>query len=306
MKKPGLLILIIICLIIFFTTLTAGILLTARVIGTDNLFDPGKLSDRFAQLADRFGHFNLAPGFGRTFNLDEVKDLDLTDIETVEIISVSEELQVTAGEKAYARLSGSYRSFGSELVWVAEQFGSTLKIHIRYPRIGIVSNKLNLDVQIPSSFDGMVKITTVSASCSLPDLVDYAWKSLDIHSVSGDIHVAQGDIDQISLVSVSGKIRIDQANGRLTGRTTSGDLEITYKTFHLSTLSSVSGSVMVDLPADADGQFEFTSVSGDFQNDGMPLSLENQQNRKSSGTFGQGGELIKVQTTSGDLVMKSH
>ena len=304
MKKPGLLILIIICLIVFFTTLTAGILLTIRVVGPEQLFDPGKLSGRIAELTDRFGHINLAPGFGRTLSLDERKDLDLTDIESIEIISISEEVRVTTGEQAYAHLSGTYRTFGSELVWMTEQSGSSMKIYIRYPRFGMVGNHLSLSVQIPAAYDGMVKINTVSASCDLPDLVDYSWKSLDIHSVSGAIRVAQGDFNQITLVTVSGKIEIGQVNGRLTARSTSGDIDLSYAVFHLSTISTVSGSVLVELPGDADGSFEFTSVSGDFRNEGMPLSQENLQNRKSSGVFGEGGELLDVNTTSGDLVLQ--
>lgn len=306
MKRPGLLILIIICLIVFFTTLTAGILLTIRVIGPDQLFEPGKLSGRLADLTERFGHFNLAPGFGRTFSLDERRDLDLTDIEAIEIISISEEVRVTSGEQAYAHLSGTYRTFGSELVWMTEESGSSLKIYIRYPRIGLVGNNLDLLVQIPASFDGLVKITTVSASSSLPDLVDYSWKSLDIHSVSGAILVAQGDVDLINLVTVSGKIEVNQVNSSLSARSTSGDIVLNYKRFHQSTISTVSGSVWVDLPVDADGTFEFTSISGDFRNEGMALSQENLQNRKSSGVFGDGGELLDVSTTSGNLVLKKH
>lgn len=306
MKKTGLVVLIIVCLIVFFTTITGGILLAVQNFGSAGLFDPAQYVSKISALLDKYSQINSIPGWGQAYELDETRNLDLTGIDTVEIITVSEPLVVTAGDNAFAHLSGDYRTFGAKLAWVTEKKGSLLSIHTRYPRVGILRSSLNLAVQIPASYTGSVKITTISASCVLPDDAAYLWKKLDIHTVSGRIDVANGEFGEISFGTVSGDVEIDQLNAPLSGGTTSGAINLNFRVFHVATLHTISGTVRVDLPADADGKFEFSSVSGDFQNDGMPLSLESQQNRKSSGTFGQGGDVLRVQTTSGNLVMSHH
>lgn len=306
MKRPSLVVLIIVCLIVFFTTITGGILLAMRNFGSAGLFDPAQYINKISALLDKYSQVNFIPGWGQAYEFDETRNLDLTDVDAVEIITVSEDLVVTTGDNAFAHLSGSYRTFGAKLEWVTEKTGSTLSIHTRYPRVGMLRSNLNLAVQIPASFTGSVKITTVSASCVLSDDVACLWKKLDINSVSGKIDVARGEFGEMSFGTVSGSVKIDQLNAPLSGKTVSGAINLSFRIFHAATLNTVSGAVRVDLPSDAQGNFEFSSVSGNFRNDGMPLSQESQKNRKFSGTFGQGGDMLRVQTTSGNLVMNQH
>jgi hypothetical protein len=304
MKKPGLVIFIILCLIIFFTTLTAGVLLTLRTVGWNDLLDQTQLQERLNNLSGYLNIISLIPGTRETFTVDELRQLDLSDVRAVEIAGVSETITVySAGDTASARLHGTYRSF-SPVVWVTEKQGDTLKIHVEYARTGLFSNTLAYTIHIPSTYTGTVKVNSVSGKVILPDQDRLAWSDLSVNTVSGAISLAGGDLAALSCNSVSGHVDLAGATGTVQINTTSGNITVTYEQLRDSKFRSISGSVRLALPDTADCSIDFATISGQFTNQGLSISVQKQENRRLTGTIGQGQYRLDVNTTSGDLAMR--
>lgn len=305
MKKTGLIILIVICLIVFLTTLTGGVLLTIRTIGWQRLLDQSQVRNRLDALVEQFGFPEEWSLRRQSFSIDEQLTLDLTGIRTIEIKGVSESIVVrpTAGAGS-AVLTGTYRA-RSPIRWIAETQGDILKIYTDWPRFGALFSDLSIRVDIPRSFAGFVKINSVSGTVTLPDR-QADWQALTIGTVSGGIRVENASFADISASSVSGAIDLSQIRGTVSSKTTSGSITLHYLTFQKSSIRSVSGSVELTIPADSSVQVSYTTVSGRFKNQDIPLTVISQTSRKLEGRIGIGKLPLSVATTSGDLLIKGH
>lgn len=306
MKKTGLVVLIVICLIIFFSTLIAGSLLTIRTIGWSDLMDHTRLQERLTTILQKFRFLENYTGLSDTLSIDETRALDLTGIKTIEIAAVSENVRLNAaGEQATAQLKGSYRSWSSTLTWVVEKQGDVLKIHTKFPPLGLFNSDLQIFVQIPASFTGKVKVSTISGSCDLPDDVAYAWSHFEFSGISGSLSVARADMTAITCSSISGRLVLSQLTASVDGQTTSGAMALQYAAFRETNLKSISGSVRIVMPEQSNCAVDFSTVSGSFTNDGLSISIDKQGNRHFTGTIGDGSEKLTVHTTSGNLVMSN-
>ncbi len=307
MKRTGLIIVIVICFVVLIASSTAGILLTIRTIGWSNLADPAAWQNQIGTWLQDIPAWEHINNLGQQLSIDETRELDLEGIDAIEISAVSEQVRLlTAGDHAYAQLKGSYRSFTQSISWIVEKQGSTLKIHTRYPRFGLLSGDLSFIVQIPASYTGNVRVNAVSGSCVLPDDTACAWSTFRFSGVSGDLTIARADMDQLNFSSVSGKITITQANCKINGQTTSSAVNIGYSVFQTSKINTISGDVNLDLPQKTDCALEYTTVSGNFTQNGLTFTDINENKRKVTGTLGQGGSVLDVNTTSGHLFMSGH
>lgn len=305
MKKTGLIVLIVICLIVFLTTLTGGVLLTIRTIGWQRLLDQSQMQNRLDALYERFSLPEDWSLQRQSFSIDEQLTLDLSGIRTIEIKGISESIMVrpTAGS-GNAVLTGTYRA-RSPIRWIAETQGDVLKIYTAWPRFGVLFSDLSIHVDIPRSFTGSVKINSVSGAVTLPDR-QADWQALDIGTVSGGIRVENASFAEISAGSVSGAIDIRKISGTVNSKTTSGSISLYYLTFRESSIRSVSGSVELSIPASSSVQVSYTTVSGSFRNQDIPLTVISQSSRKLEARVGTGQLPLTVATTSGDLLIRGH
>jgi hypothetical protein len=303
MKKTGLIVTIVICLIIFFTTLTSGVLLTIRTIGWQDLLDQSKIQDRLHNIIERFDFMADLPT-REQFNIDETKTLDLTNIKAIEISGVSESITVhaTAGTGS-ATLKGSYRAI-SPIGWVVEAQGDVLKIYSPYPRFGVLYSNLSMTVAIPQTYAGTVKVSSVSGAVSLPDAQPVDWSQLDVSTVSGGIRVENAAFDAIKASSVSGAVVMKQITGTVDCKTTSGAIALDYIDYKTSTVRSVSGAIQIALPAQSSVNISYTTVSGRFTNQDLQITVVTQTSRKLDGRIGTGDQSLNVSTTSGSFTIK--
>ena len=123
MKKTGLVIVIIVCVIVLLSSLTAGILLTFRTIGWSALMDESNLRQRIEKILDDFQLEGFMFNERERFEIDEKRSFDLAGIKTVKITAVSESVLLTAsGDQLEASLSGNYSSFGKKIEWITEKY----------------------------------------------------------------------------------------------------------------------------------------------------------------------------------------
>ncbi len=305
MKKTSLMV-ILICLIIFVSSMTAGILLTIKTVGWSELIDSSRWIQKMEQFVDNFPLENLLRLNRQTYTVDDLQKADLTQINCIKITAVAENIQIKSGSDLLeARLRGSYRSFGRQIHWRIEKQGDQLHVYADYPYFSLISSQLEMLIQIPETYQGEVQVTTVSGSCDFPDHADYQWTRLQFSSTSGSLMVANAAMPVISAKNVSGNIDIRQCAAKVTGKTVSGDISVIWSDFYESGIETVSGDVALALPLNASCRLNYTTVSGGFSNLGLPIQISEQLKRRLSGEMNQGQESLTVRTVSGTLIMSS-
>ena len=304
MKKTGLIIVIIICLIVFLSSLTAGILLTFRTIGWSALMDESNLQQRIERILNDFQLEGFMHNKRERFEIDEKRSFDLAGIKTVKITAVSENVLLTAsGDQLEASLSGSYSSFGKKIEWITEKQGDSLVIYIDYPIFGLFSSQLQTRVQIPATFTGEVLVNSVSGDCQLAGPGDCDWSLFKLKAVSGDLSIEQAEMARITCSTVSGKISIGETTAQIDGDTVSGNIDIKWRAFAESSLKTVSGKIELKLPATSACKITYTTVSGNFSNKDLSIQVIEQSKKGFIGSLNNGQQKLTVGSVSGNLKM---
>lgn len=307
MRHKGLLITVIILLIIFVSTLTAGVILAGTTVGWAEIGDSirnGTFGDGFF---DRFDNFGNRIGFRDIgYSIDETRTDNLQGVSAIVVRVVSERVNVREGDSQFtARLSGNYVGL-SRLQWEVERQGSTLVVNTRHPWSGMRMANLVMDLQIPKTFNGDVEIRTVSGTCDIVSSPDSAWKSLKYDAVSGALQAGTAIWPRVDAKSVSGAIRLNDVRGRLSAETVSGGLDIGYGSDSVpeSNLETVSGRILVNAPQSAKFSLLFTTVSGGFDTSRLQMQVTSQANRRTEAMLNGGGNRITAKTVSGSLIMQ--
>ncbi len=171
----------------------------------------------------------------------------------------------------------------------------------------ITTKDLQLEIHLPRSFSGDIKVRAVSGSITFPAgnlkaidaastsgkiyLSDITAEEITLKAVSGDIeafeifaerlgiYTTSGDINVIAKIkkdliaaSVSGNIEMEGTAELFHARSTSGEitLEVLEASEAINT-SSISGDIEITIPADMDVKGSAKSVSGD-KNITLPLA----------------------------------
>ncbi|NLO35927.1 MAG: DUF4097 domain-containing protein [Clostridiaceae bacterium] len=308
MKKTGLIILIVICLVIFFSALTGGVLLTLRTVGWQALLDRTQLQERVDTLLERMGPLDIFPLTITRRDIDETRELDwdLAQVRTIQISAVSDRVTVLPVDHGgSARLNGVYRGTGDVGLVVVKQ-GDVLSIRVDYPRFGMSFSDLSLQVSLPAGYRGTVKVTTVSGAIDLPADRSQDWDALDLKSVSGAIQVANAANAGVTFSTVSGQVSLKELGAPVSGKTTSGKLDLSFSRAAPTTLHAVSGDITLHLPISSDIKLDYTTVSGRFSHEGLDLNVTTQGSRKVSAQSGQGSQTVTVSTTSASLHLTAH
>lgn len=237
---------------------------------------------------------------------------------TVEVHAVSGQVRVTGWGRNQVQVTGNL-SGGGERVEVEEEGGSVV-VRVTYPRGRHWSGGHNnnrgtqLDVRVPARKS--VEINVVSANIA----VEGVDGSVEAHSVSGGIRVANSrartvsahtrsgtvdvtaDADRVEAASVSGTVTVaGTVRDRVEANSVSGIVRVT-ATAGAVEAGSVSGGVEV---ASMRGRAEVHSVSGDVRVTGRNLSGSFQTVSGEitiSGDLARGGNL-ELTTHSGDVVL---
>ena len=111
---------------------------------------------------------------------------------------------------------------------------------------------------------------------------------LNFNTVSGDLTLADGWMERLDVNGVSGDVTADLDLDPLGGMK----------------VSTVSGEVMLRLPAEADARVNLQSVSGDVRSEFAELRRSSAPaSRSVSGSLGAGSEQVSVTTMSGRVML---
>lgn len=304
--KKAVIVIVIISLIVFVSSLAGGIYLAARTIGWSDLLDSTKISYHINNLVRDVRFLDNFHGPLNSYTIDELRTSDLQGIEVISISGLAEDITITTeGTEISAELSGSYRSRGRKINWIMEQTGSELKIKADYPVFGLFSSDLDIDIAIPASFEGEVRVNTLSGTCLLPDNTAYSWQSFVYDGLSGKLEIESTSMENITFNSLSGNIVLNQTDAAIKGETMSGKITVNMEEVKQTDLETLSGNIELFMPASSACRIEFSTLSGDFRNNGLEMNYLEQDSKSTTAVMNEGDVLILIETMSGNLIMAS-
>jgi len=131
---------------------------------------------------------------------------------------------------------------------------------------------------------------------------------LQVANVIGPIVVAGGLANDVSANNVSGTVSIENVDGDIKARTVNGGIVASVMRFVADrrvSLRTVSGTVVLTVPAGAGAVVKAQSMSGGFQSDfSLPVKSEMVGSRV-NGRIGNGEGWIDLESVSGTLELKS-
>ena len=157
--------------------------------------------------------------------------------------------------------------------------------------------------------------TSGGAGLSLMGLsrrIDYrvklpAWANVTLRSTNGQIDVAGPRL--------TGIFRASATNGRITAtglensavvEATNGEVRIEVNRLGEDGLScqTTNGPIAVTVPASVNARLSARVANGGISTEGLNLTVAEQSRRRLDGTLGEGGPLIRLETTNGPVSIK--
>ena len=260
---------------------------------------------------------------------------DMSPDGTVTVINISGDIDISTWDEAAVQLTGELGE-GSELAFDAS--GGDVRVEVEVEdggRWGRGPEPSELILRVPRQASLMV--TGVSADVSIEGA---GGRLLEAESVSGDVE-ASGDVERLEISSVSGDVEfegsaqrtvaesvsgdvnLDGVDGELEVSLVSGDLELMAGMLELGrfeavsgtldlemsvadgariTVETMSGDVIVRLPAGQQGAFQAQTFSGDIRSEfGSPQRSDSGSGTRLEHEVGENGASIRLETFSGDV-----
>lgn len=121
---------------------------------------------------------------------------------------------------------------------------------------------------------------------------------------SGDIEVEHFKTEQVSMRTTSGDMVVRGFTGEMKGSTNSGDINLSHISQFMLDLRAHSGDVTIAYGQASHVAFDVKTDSGEIINK-YPMQVHQQTKNELSGVIGDGGNLINVKTSSGDILLHS-
>jgi len=133
--------------------------------------------------------------------------------------------------------------------------------------------------------------------------VPYRIQLAALETVNGDVHV-RGVSGVGVLNSINGSVEVDDSDGRFSARTTNGDVRLQLRSLPPGDpmeLSTVNGSIILSVPADAAAEIAVANRNGDFRSDFPLRTLGAYNSTLFRGQLGAGGGEISMSTVNGAI-----
>ncbi len=125
----------------------------------------------------------------------------------------------------------------------------------------------------------------------------------EVQTVNGSV-VVRGVEGTGVVRSVNGNVDVLDSSGRFNARTTNGNVRLELRRLENGapmSVSTVNGSVVLALPADAQANLEVRSMNGDFHSE-LPIQMAGSfRARGFRGRLGSGGGGLSIQTVNGGI-----
>ncbi|MCG8570102.1 MAG: DUF4097 domain-containing protein [Spirochaetes bacterium] len=263
----------------------------------------------------------------KEYNIDEKEQFAADQFEHLSIKTIDSEINILPATDNQIKIHfHGFMTGGKKPDLQLVQSGKTLKIKIKHYRntgffIFNITSHTQLDVYLPVKNWKSLVIKSVSGDQNLGSLKS---ESLNISSVSGKILGDQMQAIRADMDTTSGDIKLDSLSvQRLIVSTTSGtsdlgEVEGEIEVYSVSgsiraellslkdniNLDTTSGNCILEIPAQAEFEVDFSSVSGNFDSDFSFTVSSHNQKKGFKGQVGSGDYLIKVKTVSGRLKIK--
>jgi DUF4097 and DUF4098 domain-containing protein YvlB len=260
---------------------------------------------------------------------------DMAPDGTVTVVNISGEIEISTWDEASVQLSGELGE-GSELAFDASGGDVRVEVEVedggrwgrgpeptdlvlRVPReASLVVTGVSADVTIEEAGGRLLEAESVSGDVEATGDVE----RLEISSVSGDVEF-QGSAQRTVAESVSGDVSVDGVDGEIEVSLVSGDLELVAGVLDLGrfeavsgtldlevsvadggrlTVETMSGDVLLRLPAGQQGEIRAQTFSGDIRSEfGSPQRSESGSGTRLEHEVGGNGASIRLETFSGDV-----
>ena len=259
-------------------------------------------------------------------SIDETKEFDIVPISKVRVDTVSSDVNIILSkeDKIVVHFHGTASEMSRAPKLETSLNGDTLDISIKYPNqiMSIINFSLNtkLDLYIPEKYKKSMDIETVSGEINIDKLEADNFKA---NTTSGDVNINSllADITDFSSVSggidikvlssktnefetTSGDIKIEAITGDIKANSVSGSITALYSKFNNEVAAeTISGDVELGLPQASEFKVDFSSTSGELDNDFPLVVIGKVEKRDIKGTVGNGQKTIRIETISGDAAI---
>ncbi|HXF41107.1 MAG TPA: DUF4097 family beta strand repeat-containing protein [Blastocatellia bacterium] len=205
----------------------------------------------------------------------------------IKISNISGDVIVAGYDGDAIIVTGIKKGRDRDQVEIEDKSGSSsVDVGVRYPKRCNCEASVRFEVQVPRSISYEETFGSVSGDVHVTGVTGH----LHASAVSGDVHIK--DVSgSVSATSVSGDVNVDIA--RLEG---AEDMKF----------STVSGDVVLSLPASLDAEVDMSSFSGSIKTD-FPVEVRSEKfgsRNWARGKLGEGSRRLRISTVSGDVSMR--
>ncbi|GAB7095649.1 hypothetical protein JCM30237_28030 [Halolamina litorea] len=189
----------------------------------------------------------------------------------------------------------------SKLDLAAERRGDRLTLATRYTGENSLlggSPTMDLTIRVPDS----LRVADIGASVG----------DVRIEGVTGDLHV-DSSVGDVTVEGVDGAVSAQASTGDVTVRGASvvgdvradvGDLDLDVSGIDGDTrVETSTGDIEVAIASGLDAELLAEASVGDVTVEGLTLENSTQTERSASGTLGDGGPTLRVETSTGDVTL---
>jgi len=225
------------------------------------------------------------------------------DYSTIDVKNISGSIKVIGWDKKYFRVRSVKSGLYVKNIEVKiDTSGNVISIKpvSMFPG-GKYSGSVAFEIAIPESVKN-IRVESVSGSIELSNI--FSGVDQNLKTVSGKIQT--DNASNLSVKSISGSIQFRFNGSDLYAKTISGsikgDITGTIKGNSYN-LSSVSGSILLNVKKDFGADLILKSVSGSVSSD-LPIIIDYQKKNHIEGEIGDGLISVNIQTTSGSIKIK--
>ncbi|MBA4407027.1 hypothetical protein C0389_07125 [bacterium] len=175
--------------------------------------------------------------------------------------------------------------------------GISVRIEIMTPKNYNANVETSGGDIITTNTDGKLKVETSGGEISL-----FKHKgAMDLSTSGGDI-ICKETTGDLNAETSGGDIKIDLSEGKLYASTSGGDIIINYSGMNKGFQAETSGGdIQVKLPANFKAKAHFETSGGSITNNFSNSRSERVRRGEVDAEFNGGGEILKLETSGGDI-----
>ena len=297
--------------LIHVVMLCAVVFVIFSILGTTLLAAGGSWNNNFNMID---GLFAVAQGRhvvvqDNPIIVDDQVEHELAGLTGIRIVTVLDDVILAhGGDKIRVHVKGKCRGL-VEPVRLESVFQESMLIvavkHTKNSRSdgGGYSCSSSLTVTLPNDYQGDLALAAASGELRARNL-PLVLNKVKLETLSGDVDFNIAGYRELSAKTVSGDLALWNVAAPTDVNTVSGEVDIHFEKAAKTHIKTVSGDVDISVPAGESFAVKFQSTSGEFKSS-FPGLLTKNVRRNFQGSFGSGGEMMEINTTSGDCELKA-